>query len=239
MLIKGYAAIARRPQWFMVGSLVVAVLLGVGVAGRSVFWPVAAGLLLAVVVVLLVLSLPAVQAGKLPRFLLVRRGMFVAPVEISEVLAAAVLVVAGAGGVAYLRGHGPYGPHQNWQWLLAFVLLVGVTWRRALRSSGMAFRPDGVVVRSRHGKIFIPWQADPLGRSASQLNNEIALLCRWPGLARMDGNWRDGPVVTATADVSFLARVIHEYAGSAGHRAAIGTPAELSRLSAAVTSVVV
>ncbi|GIM91175.1 hypothetical protein [Paractinoplanes toevensis] len=79
MLIRGYAAIARRPWWFAAATIAVALLLGVVVAGHTPLWPVALGLMIAAVVASFVLGIPNVMAGRLPSFLLLRDGVFAAP----------------------------------------------------------------------------------------------------------------------------------------------------------------
>ncbi|GIF20229.1 hypothetical protein Ate02nite_29590 [Paractinoplanes tereljensis] len=217
----------------MVGSVAVGVLLGLAVSPRAVSAPVAVGLTAAIVIALAVLIQPEAMAGKRPSFLVVRKGAFVAPADLGELLAVAAFTISAGAYYGYTIGHDMW----HGQEIVAFFILTSAAaltphWWQAARSGLLFVRPDGVLIRRRQeGSLFVPWEAGPSGVSASKRNDEIALLCRRPDLAHLVGKWADGPVILATADVRFLARVIDEYAAHPEHRAAIGTPAELDRLT--------
>lgn len=116
-------------------------------------------------------------------------------------------------------------------WIALMIFHGYLSWR----GTGVELRPDGVYDRQPLGSLFVPWDALVRAYPAVAENAQhVALYYERPGLIRRRG-LRPGPNLPAVGvDAGFLARAIGEYVAHPEHRAAIGTEAELRRLSAAI-----
>jgi hypothetical protein len=116
--------------------------------------------------------------------------------------------------------------------IVTWLPLTAFFWYLALSRFGLRLRPDGIQDRQPFGSLFVPWEAlaaaEPHGRA------QLTLHCRQPHLVRRRGLRPLTGKTLSGSDAGYLARVIHEYVTHADHRPAIGTPAELTRLTGAV-----
>ncbi|MCU7727698.1 hypothetical protein ODJ79_28600 [Actinoplanes sp. KI2] len=246
MLIRLYAMIARRPRSFAIGAGAVVVLLATVASGDGPLWPAAVALLAVTFVAAGALALPAVVAGRRPRFLVARGGAFLTPVDVPPILVV-LSVMAALGGWAavafyHLDAEPATEPRRQIPLALAMLGLLGTgLGRPESRREGIAVHRDGVTVRRIDGSLTITWQAEPLVAPVDppptalerlfQPGDRVALLLRHGDLAQIDGRWPPDSIVPSTVDPAFLAWVVKEYADHPDRRAAIGTPEELRRLT--------
>jgi hypothetical protein len=114
-------------------------------------------------------------------------------------------------------------------------VLLALLFVMAWRSRGVRLRPDGLLDRQPFGSLFVPWEAfdieHPVGPGAR--NSEIALSYQRPDLVRRRGVlvFSRRAVRIRNVDWTFFAWVIRHYVSYPGHRPAIGSEAELRRLT--------
>jgi hypothetical protein len=105
----------------------------------------------------------------------------------------------------------------------------------AWRGPGVRLRPDGLVDRQAFGTLFVPWEAFAVECPAASAgrNSMIALGFRRPDLVRRRGIVIYGrrAILVRNTDPAFLAAIIDDYVRHPEHRAAIGSEAELHRLT--------
>lgn len=116
-----------------------------------------------------------------------------------------------------------------------WVLLLILVWRMAWGWFGVHLGPDGVHDRQPGGSLFIPWDAFVRAYPAAPNGPQrVALYYERPESVRRRGLRLGGPSLPAASiDAEFLARAIGQYVTHPEHRSAIGTEAELRRLTAA------
>ncbi|MFC3385083.1 hypothetical protein [Couchioplanes azureus] len=173
-----------------------------------------------------------------PAILTVSRdgGTFLAPVGASNILqGAAFVILGGATVIGKIRGIVDHGSSWPVDGVLAAmcILQVAVGWHLSRDRFGVRLRPDGVFDRQPLGSRFIPWDAfvpafpvSPDGRGG------LAAYYLRPDLVRCRGIFFGRETLAATVDPAFLTRVIHEYVNHPERRAAIGSAAELRRITA-------
>lgn len=237
MLTKAFGLIARHRSAFLVLNLAVAVTLGAIIRtqhdGR---WIALFGVSVALTFGLLLLApLALFRYHPATLALLPGRQDFATAPNPYLVLTAAAYTFIAAGmvidSVVDILTDG-----RDWVFdlvpIVTWLPLTAFFWYLALGRFGLRLRPDGIHDRQPFGSLFVPWEAlaaaEPHGRT------QLTLHCRQPHLVRRRGL---RPLTTKTpsgSDAGYLARVIHEYVTHADHRPAIGTPAELTRLTAVV-----
>ncbi|MET8152530.1 hypothetical protein ACIBSW_20415 [Actinoplanes sp. NPDC049668] len=114
-------------------------------------------------------------------------------------------------------------------WAVAVLLQFRLAWGWP----GVHLRPDGVHDRQALGSLFIPWDALVPAYPAMPSGRRIAFHFQRPDLVRRRGMHPGGGSAQAgSVDAVFLARAINEYLQHPEYRPAIGTEAELRRLTA-------
>lgn len=237
MLTKAFGLIARHRSAFLVLNLAVAATLGAIIRtqhdGR---WIPLFGVSVALTFGLLLLA-PLAWFRYHPATLALlpgRQAFATAPNPYVVLLAAAYtflavgMVVDSVGDILADGGDWAFDIVPNAGWLLVTAFL----WYLALSRFGLRLRPDGIQDRQPFGSLFVPWEAlavaEPHGRT------QLTLHCRQPHLVHRRGLRPLTGKTLSGSDAGYLARVIHEYVTHADHRSAIGTPAELTRLTAVV-----
>lgn len=116
--------------------------------------------------------------------------------------------------------------------LLALLALLFTT---AWRDLGVRLRPDGLLDRQALGSLFVPWEAFEPGQPPviGAKNSELVLTYRHPELVRRRGVIIFGrrALRIQNVDRAFLATIIDHYVRHPELRPAIGSSAELSRLT--------
>jgi hypothetical protein len=235
VLITGFTAFARRRRLALLVVLLLAVMLGV--LGNSGDWDI---WFQAFAVVLVVLSV--VSAARYHPAVLVARPKepaFAAPPDPGRVFLAAALLLQGGQVLAdnlhdIRQGDALTGLSAALVglWVLGLALL----WRTTWGWFGVQLRPEGVYDRQPLGSLFTPW--DALVRAypaAASGAHRVALHYQRRELVRQRGLRSGGATIaTVSIDAAFLARAIQEYVSHPEYRSAIGTGAELRRLTAAI-----
>ena len=233
-----FAWVARHPLTFLIGTLVCAVVLGVtGQSLHDVSWlPVFAlvtGLTFALIGLSMVGTLryhPAVLTARpAEQAFATARNPALLFMAAAFTFLGASLVSENINDIAEAEDLWVLDAVTSTLW----VLLVVLQWYSALGARGVRLRPDGIHDQQPLGSLFIPWEAlaVPFGatpKSAVQLY----LNYQQPRLIRKRGFRPGAQVLTSGTDSGYLAWVIHEYLTSPERRPAIGTDAELHRLSA-------
>lgn len=116
-------------------------------------------------------------------------------------------------------------------WFAALAL----GWWVVFRDEPVRLTPGGIEDRQAFGSIVVPWEAFAGVPYPSRVTgrDKVSLMFSDAGLVRRRG-WRPiGSALPATGvDARFLSYAVHEYAHHPESRAAIGTEAELARLTA-------
>ena len=233
-----FAWVARHPLTFLAGTLVSAIVLGV--AGQSLHdlrWLPVFTLVAGLTFALIVLSLFGTLRYH-PAVLTVRpdEPAFATARNPSLLFTAAAFTFLGASLVS--ENVRDIAEAEDF-WLLdagtstLWVLLIIFQWYSALNRRGIRLRPDGILDQQPLGSLFVPWEALAVPFGATPKSTvQLYLNYQQPQLIRKRG-FRPGAQVLATGtDAGYLAWVIHEYLTSPERRPAIGTDAELHRLSA-------
>jgi hypothetical protein len=113
--------------------------------------------------------------------------------------------------------------------------MLAAFWWSALGRFGVRLTPDGIVDRQVFGSLFVPWDALATPCSAYPHDaHQVTLYLAHPQLVRRRGLRSGGPTSLPAAGVNaeLLARTIHEYSNHADLRSAIGSAAELDRITA-------
>ncbi|MET0422425.1 MAG: hypothetical protein ABW046_01025, partial [Actinoplanes sp.] len=238
MMIRALAFVARWRLPVLLGTLVLAVVLGV--AGQTdVTWLPAS--LIAFSLAMLLIIVGAVTTLRYRPAGLVRAGSppeFQVPPHPFAVFTAAAFTLLG--GMLIAQNIGDIVEDGTWWPLsaamaLLWVLLLAFQWRTALGDFGLRLRPDGIVNRQVIGSQSVPWEAFATEYPAlPDGRNRLALRLARPDLVQRRGALMPGPGTLMTAgDPGYLSWLIHQYVADPERRAAIGTEAELSRLDAA------
>jgi len=243
VLITAFTAVARWRRPILLAALVLAVVFGVlGESGERGAWFPVFAVWVGSTMLLLVLSL--VAAFRYHPAVLVARPQepaFAARPNPAVVFTAAVFMLQGGFLVAdsvhdILDGEELWGLSAIIIGLWVFVLILH--WRLTWGWFGVQLRPDGVYDRQPLGSLFIPWDAFARAYpSAPSGTQRVALYYERPELVRSRGLRPGGPNAPAAGiDAAFLARTINEYVAHPEYRSAIGTEAELRRLTAAAAT---
>ena len=238
MLIPFLTALGRWRRFVLVAVLLLTVAIQVGTAGRHP----GPGVSLAVPVLAigLVLLAVVVQRRFHPARLVAHPDVpaFAAPVSPYLTLNACFATLLGGSlmgdSVADLAaGRSP--EDLDTVFVVVYLLVIALSWYLAWVSPGVSVRPDGVLDRQPLGRRFVPWDAIAADHPAVPASHDtVALSVTRPQAVIRSGLARRGDEIASTADTAFLARVINEYAADPAHRPAIGTEAELRRVTAAV-----
>ena len=238
VLIKGFAAVAGRTRLFLLGVFLVAVI--VGVLAELSSWNIWLGLFsVASVLVLLFLTLSLVAAVRYhPAVLSVRPEMpaFVTAVNLAPVFSAAAFILLAGGLVA-----GDVMDIVNGEeiWVLdvvtagLWVFVVALHLYVALGPFGVHLRPEGLYDRQPFGSLFVPWDSfAPDYPAVPVKNSQAALYFQRPEPIRRRGLRPSAESLATGTDAAYLAAAIHHYVSCPERRSAIGTEAELRRLTA-------
>ena len=240
VLIIGFTAVARWRRPILLVVLPLAVMFGVlgESRDRGVWFPVVA---VWVGSTLVLLALTLVAAFRYHPAVLVARPQepaFAAQPNPAWVFAASVFLLQGGFIVAdnihdIMEGEELWGLGVILVGLSVFALMLH--WHLAWGWFGVQLQPDGVHDRQPLGSLFIPWDAFvhayPAAPNGTQ---QVALYYERPELVRRRGLRPDGQnIPAASIDTAFLAWTINEYVAHPEYRSAIGTEAELRRLTAA------
>lgn len=233
MLIFG--VVARHRRAFLAGALVLAVVAGLVVQAD---W-------LNIFVVLFGLGLPLITLSALaarryrPATMTVRSAppAFATETNLPAVfLAAAFMIMVGCLVVEDITDI--VDGEELWAMNVVtaglWTLVVGLHLYGALGTFGVRLSPAGFHDRQLLGSLFVPWEAFAPGYPAVPVrSNALTLYYERPDLVRRRGLWAG--LQTGT-DAAFLAQAIHQYVAHPEHRQAIGTEAELRRLTARIAA---
>ena len=235
-MITFYRAAARyRRPVLVVELLLVAVYFVVGDGDFFVVFPIA----FVVVVVAYVLGLSATYRYR-PAVLIANpaRPAFDTPVSPAQFLLFTAFVIFFAHStttsIQGLRDGGFLWPIDAALVVLLPALLV-LMFTTAWRDLGVRLRPDGLLDRQMLGSLFVPWEAFEPARPPviDAAISELVLTYRHPELVRRRGVLIFGrrAIRVQNVDRAFLATIIDHYVRYPELRAAIGTEAELVRLT--------
>jgi hypothetical protein len=240
VLINGFGAVARHRWLFLAGALVLAVAAGLVVQSDR----------LNMFVVLFGLMLPLLALSGLATLryrshaLLVRPEprAFATEANVGAMLmAASFFILAGCLVVEDLTDI--VAREEFWALNVTTAVLVllaaGLHGYGAWGPFGVRLSPAGVHDRSLLGSLFVPWEAFAPGCPAVPANgnrNGLILYSARPELVRRRGVRVGFPFAPTGIDADFLAHVIHRYVAGPEHRPAIGTEAELHRLTTRVAA---
>jgi hypothetical protein len=235
-----FAAVARWRRPILLVTLPVAVVFGVlrESSDRGVWFPV---FVVGFGSFLVLLTLALIAAFRYHPAVLVARPQepaFAARPNPAWVFLAAIFLFQGGSAVAdnihdIMQGEALWGLSAILAGLWVFLLIL--YWRLTWGWVGVQLRPDGVYDRQPLGSLFVPWDAFVRAYPAAPRGTQqVALYYERPELVRRRGLRRGGPEIPAASiDTAFLARTINEYVAHPEYRSAIGTEAELRRLTAA------
>ncbi|MEU4220453.1 hypothetical protein [Actinoplanes sp. NPDC026623] len=236
-MIIVFTAVSRRRRPILIVALLFAVVLGVlgESSDRGTWLPVFAAWA-GLTVVLLTLSVVAVSRFR-PAALIMRGRAFAAWPNPARVLIASLFLIQG--GFLVADGvHDIAAGEELWGFSAAMVAVCAcalmVHWRLVWGWYGVQLRADGVHDRQALGSLFIPWDAFVPGYPAvASGSQKVAFHYQHPELVRRRGlRTGDQPATAGSVDATFLARAITEYVSRPEYRSAIGTEAELRRLTA-------
>jgi hypothetical protein len=239
VVIIAFTAVSRWRRPILLVALVAAVALGVlGESSGPGTWLPASGAWIGLMVVLLALS--AVSMSRYHPVALVARPLeqaFAVRPNPALVFSATAFLIQG--GFLMADGiHDIADGEEAWGFSAAIVGLLVVALLLHLRLAwgwwGVRLRPDGVHERQALGSRFIPWDAlVPAYPAVASGSQKVALYYARPELVRRRGlRIGDKQVAAGSVDAAFLARAITEYVTRPEYRPAIGTEAELRRLTA-------
>lgn len=240
LVITAFTAVGRWRRPFLLAVLPLAVALGVLTESDDrATWLPSFGVWAALIVVLLTLSL--VAAVRYRSATLVARPKepsFAARPNPAPVFVAAVVLIEGsillADNIHDIVDGEELSVVLGVPNIVLWTAVVLVQWRLTWGWWGVHLGPDGVHDRQVLGSLFIPWDALVPAYPALPSGRRIAFHLQRPELVRRRGIHPGGGSVQAgSVDAVFLARAINEYLNHPGHRPAIGTEAELRRLTAA------
>jgi hypothetical protein len=238
VLIKGFSAVADRTRLFLLGVLLIAVTVGV-LAELSPWnqWLAVYAVTLALFLLMITLSLLApVHYHPAVLFLRPELPAFATAANLAPVFSAAAFILLAGGLVAGSVGDIVDG-EDFWGWDVAtavlWALVVALHLYVALGSWGVRLRPEGVYDRQPFGSLFVPWEAFAPGYPAVPVkNSRLTLYYERPDLVRRRGLRPAAQSLLTGSDATYLARAIHEYVTCPERRPAIGSEAELRRLTA-------
>ena len=239
MLIIAFSAVGRRRRPILLVVLLLVTVLSVirESSDRDVWFPafaVSMGAILVLLSLFLVAALryhPAALAAR-PRVPAFAAGPNPASVFIASVL----LLQAGFSLADSI--HDIVDGEELWIFgavpAVLWVFLLVLVWRMAWGWFGVQLRPDGVHDRQLVGSLFVPWEAFVTAYPAvSDGAQRVALYYERPELVRRRGLRVGGlHLPAASIDAGFLAWAIGVYVTHPEYRPAIGTEAELRRLTA-------
>ena len=239
MLIIAFTAVARWRRPILLAGLALAVVLGVldelgERGGRFPLFTVWAGLSMVLLVLFVVAAYQYHPATLVAR---PQEPAFTTRANPARVFAALLFTLQGGLLVAD-NIHDIVDGDELWGFSAALIglwaLVLGLHWRLTWGWFGIQLRPDGLYDQQPLGSWFVPWdafvRAYPAVPDGSQ---RVALYLERPELVRRRGLRIGGSKVQAAGiDAAFLAWTINVYVTDSGHRSAIGTEAELQRLTA-------
>jgi hypothetical protein len=238
VLTRFFGVVAGRARLFQAGVLVLAVVLGALVQADR----------LDAFVVLLVLPLALLALYVLaayryhPAALVVRPeppAFATATILAPVFMAAAFTILAGcmvSEGVSDIVAGEDFWA-LNVVMVGFWVLVVGLHLYASWGSFGVSLRPEGVHNHQPLGSMFVPWEAFAPGYPAVPVkNNGLVLYYQRPELIRRRGLRVGSDSLRTGTDATYLAHVIQQYVAGPEHRPAIGTEAELRRLTARVAA---